>query len=403
MHENRDRIGKELFEQSKEVAEYYGFSSIESSLAALRELKGDKETRGLRQPKEGAPGEANRLTIMDAYANHGLSSLPVPLLLYHSEPLWKQMDRARYGEAIAVQFSLEIIGTEKSIAEAILLKTAFTILYEAGFKNLSVVVNSLGDRESIARFAKEFANYYRKHMHDVPSHCRENIKKDVMKTLECAQDKCMLFKEEAPKPIASLSEDSRRHFSEVLEFLESMEVPYRINHCLVGGKDFYTKTIFEIRSDDGANAVFSKRAFEPLLAKGGRFDDLTRKLWGKKDVPSVGISISMGGLGLLLPNKNTKRKVIHPVAYLVQLGFDAKLKCLDAIEILRRAKIPIYQSLSKDRFSAQLALLEKMNIPYTIIIGQKEALEGTAIVRNMATRSQETVSLMELPKRLRKV
>lgn len=399
---NQEKIGNLLYEQSREIAEYYGFISLTDTLASLTDIK-SKEPPKLRQPKEGVPGEANRITLMDAYVNHGLSALPQPILIYHSEPLWKQMERAEYGGANAVQFSLEIIGTTKSIAEAILFKTAFTILEEAGFKNMSVVVNSLGDRDSIARFSREFGAYYRKRMSEVPGHCRELIKKDVLKALECATEKCMLFKEEAPKPIASLSEESRRHFSEVLEFLESMSVPYRINHCLVGGKDFYTKTIFEIHSDDESNAEYPKRKLEKVLAKGGRYDDLPRQMMGKREIPAVGISISMGGLGLTLPKRNAPKKNKQATAYLIQLGFDAKLKSLDAIEILRRAHIPIYQSLSKDRFSAQLAMTEKLDIPYMIIIGQREALEGTAIVRNMTTRCQETILLSELPRRLKKV
>ncbi len=403
MTSKRNTQGDRLFEQSREIAEYYGFNSLSHTLSDLSLLKGKKRVDHLRAPKEGVPGEANRISLMEAHFNHDFNSLPQPLFLYHSEPLWKQMDRSLYGGEKAAQFSLEIIGTGKSIAEAILFKTAFTILREAGFPDISVILNSLGDRESIARFSREFNAYYRKRMNEVPSHCRDNIKKDVLKTLECAHDKCMLFKEEAPKPIASLSEESRRHFSEVLEYLESMGVPYRINHCLVGGKDFYTKTIFEIRSESDVNEKFPKQTFSPVLAKGGRYDDLTKKMWGRKEVPAVGISISMGGLGLTLPSKNQKQKESQPAAYLIQLGFEARIKCLDAIEILRRANIPIFQSLSKDRFSAQLAMTENMNIPYTIIIGQKEALEGTAIVRNMMTRCQETVPLLELPRRLKKI
>src|SRR3989344_6450958 len=387
-----------LFEQSRDIAEYYGFSSLGATLQEVSKLKGRKNVR-LRTAKEGAMGEANRITLMEAYSNFDFSPLPHPLFIYHSEPLWKTMDRNFYGGDNAVQFSLEIIGTGKSVAEAILFKTAFTILREAGFNDLNVVINSLGDRESIARFSRDFAAYYKKKMNDVPSHCRNNNKKDVLKTLECAQNKCILLKEEAPKPIASLTEDSRRHFSEVLEYLESLAVPYRINHCLVGGKDFYTKTIFEIRSD-GPNEKYLKKQFEPVIGKGGRFDDLTKKMWNRKEVPSVGISISMGGLGLKAPSTK-KREEVKPTAYLIQLGFDAKLRCLDAIEILRQSRISVYQSLSRDQFSAQLAFTEKMEIPYTIIIGQKEALEGTSIVRNMATRSQETVPLLDLHRRLK--
>ena len=85
-----------------------------------------------------------------------------------------------------------------------------------------------------------------------------------------------------------------------------------------------------------------------------------------------------------------------PKIYFIQIGFEAKLKSLSVIEVLRKAHIPIIQSLSKDSLSAQLAIAEKTAVPYVIIFGQKEAMDQTLIVRNMENRSQETVKLAKL-------
>jgi histidyl-tRNA synthetase len=183
-----------------------------------------------------------------------------------------------------------------------------------------------------------------------------------------------------------------------------MQVPYSINNCLVGGKDYYTRTIFEIRTDDAVNKAHPKEKFENVLAAGARYDDLAKRLGSKRDVPSVGISISLGGLGLVEPRKRAEQKKSRkPPIYLIHIGMSAKQQSLEALEILRKAKIPVYQSLSRDKISVQVAAAEKMNVPYTIIIGQKEALEGTAIVRNMQNRSQQTVPLAILPSHLKKV
>lgn len=392
-----------LFEKAQEVAEHYGFSSLAKILREAEETRGAKKAV-IHPPKPDTPGEADRLSIMRAYIDLNLSNLPQPLMIYHSEPLHKTMDRSTCGGKNAVQFSLEMIGSSKSIAEATLFKTAFAILREVGFENFTVTINSLGDRDSINRFIREFTNYYRKRITEVPNHCRQWLKKDVFKVLECSQEKCMLIKEHAPKPIAALSEESRAHFSEVLEFLESMQVPYMINNCLVGGKDYYTRTIFEIQTEDTVNKKYPKATFSPTLARGGRYDDLSRKAGSKKDVAAVGISISMGGLGLLLPKRRKENKSSRKSGvYLIHLGMLAKQQSLQALELLRKSKISVYQSLSRDRISVQVAAAEKMNIPYTIIIGQKEALEGTAIVRNMSTRSQETIPLPALPTRLKKI
>jgi len=91
------------------------------------------------------------------------------------------------------------------------------------------------------------------------------------------------------------------------------------------------------------------------------------------------------------------RIIKKPKIYFIQLGFEAKLKSLTVIEILRKARVPIAQSISKDGLGQQLAIAERTGVPFTIIFGQKEALENTVIVRNMETRSQETVKISALP------
>lgn len=90
------------------------------------------------------------------------------------------------------------------------------------------------------------------------------------------------------------------------------------------------------------------------------------------------------------------RIIKKPKIYFIQLGFEAKMKSLSIIEVLRKAKIPVAQSLSKDNLSSQLATAEKLKVPYTIIYGQKEALDGTVIVRKMKNRSQKSVPIEKL-------
>jgi histidyl-tRNA synthetase len=384
-----------IYEKAVEIARYYGFSSVNEVLLEAKLEKGLKVK--IPEVKEGEPGEINRPGIMKAFLEYTGGVTGTPIMVYHTEPLRKTMKREEYGGKDAVLFALEIIGVSKSIAEALLFKVTTTILNELGFANLSADINSLGDRESIVRFTREFNNYYKKHADEVPAHCRANLKKDIFKVLECAQDKCMLFKEHAPKPIGTLTENSRGHFAEVLEFLESMDIPYSINNCLVGGKDYYTRTIFEIKTEDTTNKLFPKKSFEPTLARGGRYDDLAKKLGNKRDIPAVGITLTLGGLGIIPPKKPTEKKIKKPKIYLIHLGFEAKIKSLAALEILRRGKVPIYQSLSKDRLSAQITVAENMKVPFMLIIGQKEALEGSAIIRNMKNRSQETVPVSQLP------
>jgi len=386
---------QDVYEKAVSIARYYGFVSVAETLATAENI--GKKKAHIPAPKEGLPGEANRPGLMKALVEYQIANPTTPIMVYHSEPLRKSMHREEYGGKDAVLFALEIIGVSKSIAEALLFKTTTIIMQELGFDDLMVEINSLGDRESITRFSREFTNYYKKHTEEVPTHCQSNLRKDIFKVLECAQDKCMLFKDRAPKPISTLTENSREHFTEVLEFLESMELPFSINNCLVGGKDYYTRTIFEISTAETVNKLSPKKKFDPILARGGRYDDLAKKLGSKRDIPAVGITITLGGLGIIPPKKELAKKIKKPKIYLIHLGFEAKIKSLAALEVLRKGKVAIYQSLSKDRLSVQIAIAENMKVPFMLIIGQKEALEGTAILRNMHNRSQETVPVSRLP------
>ena len=130
---------------------------------------------------------------------------------------------------------------------------------------------------------------------------------------------------------------------------------------------------------------------------GGRYDYLAKQLGGKKDVPAVGLSISADRV-LLMPwyKKLSPRILKKPKIYFIQLGSEAKLKSLNIIEILRKAHVPIAQSLSKDSLGSQLAIAERLAIPYALIFGVKEALDNSVIVRDMSNRSQDTVKLSKL-------
>ena len=178
----------------------------------------------------------------------------------------------------------------------------------------------------------------------------------------------------------------------MLEYLEEMGIEYTINKNLVRGLSYYTRTVFEIieePTEDGGLPL--------TLAGGGRYDYLAKQIGSKKDVPAVGISIGVDRIvGAPWYKKLAPRILKKPKIYFVQLGPEAKLKSLNVIEILRKAHVPIAQSLSKDSLGSQLATAEKMGVPYVLIFGLKEALSDSVIVRDMSNRSQDTIKLSKL-------
>ncbi|KKP87018.1 MAG: Histidine-tRNA ligase, partial [Parcubacteria group bacterium GW2011_GWC1_35_8] len=283
-------------------------------------------------------------------------------------------------------------GNEKSIMDALVIKTGMTILEEAGAENLSIDINSIGDKECRNGYLKELTSYYRKHMSDLAPIDRERLKTNPLRILDSKEEKTKIINENAPDSVSFLCPSCKKHFKEVLEYLEEMNIPYNINKNLVRGLSYYTRTVFEILEQGGAEDG------SPLaLAGGGRYDYLARQIGGKKDVPAVGISIGVDRIVASPWYKKLSPRILKkPKMYFIQLGSEAKLKSLNIIEILRKAHVPIAQALSKDSLGSQLAIAERLAIPYALIFGVKEAIDNSVIVRDMSNRSQNTVKLNKL-------
>ncbi len=412
----RDIFGKEyyayqgFFEKAAEVATYYGFRPIEtpvlerepvftSSLGVGTDIR-DKEmytlkTKGGDHLVMRPEGTA---AIMRAYIEHGMQAQPQPVMFYNYGPYFRHENPQRGRLREFRQFGLEILGTPKSIADALIIRTMTLVLEEAGFKNLSVEINSIGDKTCRGSYMRALVGFYKKHTSSLCSDCHERLKTNPLRLLDCKNPKCQELKAEAPTSIASLCNECRHHFKEVIEYLEAMEISYRINNNLVRGLDYYTRTVFEVIDATPTLLENGEPAAPIALGGGGRYDYLAKALGSKKEVPAVGCAIGVDRVIMSPAHKPLDPRILKkPKVYFIQLGSEAKLKSFTIIETLRKAHVPIAQSLSKDGLAQQLAIAERSGAPYTIIFGQKEALDDTVIARNMETRSQETVKLADLP------
>lgn len=417
----RDIINEEyynfqgFFEKAQEVAVYYGFKPLETPMLEHTEVftsgigEGtdivDKEMYTLKtkggdslslKPEHTAP-------LMRAYIEKGMQNIPQPVLFYQYGPVFRHDNpqRGRYRQFY--QFDVDSLGSDKSIIDAMLIKVCMSILEEAGAENLSVDINSIGDKECRGGYIKELVSYYRKHINNLAPIDRERLKTNPLRILDSKEEKTKEINENAPDAISFLCSSCKKHFKEVLEYLEEMNIRYTINKNLVRGLSYYTRTVFEIIEQGKGEDQIEDSA--PLtLAGGGRYDYLARQIGSKKDVPAVGFSIGVDRI-IASPwyKKLAPRILKKPKIYFIQLGSEAKLKSLNIIEILRKAHIPIAQSLSKDSLGSQLAIAEKLNVPYALIFGVKEALDDSVIVRDMSNRSQETVKLSKLLEYLKEI
>lgn len=393
-HENLDKVG--------EIPVYYGFQphkSPEIKKVDLDQAKSLLDGDFIDDENENSQVKLplhveEKIALLRMYTENNMHTMTQPVMFYFKEPFKGSIKKG--GASFSRYCDLEIMGGSKSIAEALLIQTTRAILKEEGYDNICVEINSIGDRDSINRFTRDLTNYYRKHVNDMHVDCRQLLKKDPFELLACQNEKCKKINEGAPRSMNFLSESSRIHFGEVLEYLEALGIPYKINNALIGNKKYCTETIFSINNVDDKDKKKRK-----VLAIGVRYDGLSKKIGCKKEIHGVGISI------LIKNNKTDLRKDLkktkRPFASFVQLGFESKLLSLGIIESLREAKIPLFLSLARDRLGAQVSAVEKFQIPYALIMGKKEAVEKTIIVRNNDTHAQEIVNITDLPKYMKKL
>ncbi|MEI6191158.1 MAG: His/Gly/Thr/Pro-type tRNA ligase C-terminal domain-containing protein [bacterium] len=401
MTKNKSKESKFLdlknIDKSTEAAVYYGFMPIEMP-------KIEKEDKDKTKTiKEGEPitviGSNEKIeniieeksALLRTYFNTNMAIMPQPVMITYNGFI---NDGPERNQGKNRKIGLEIIGSSKSIAEVIIIKTALAILEDNGFKNLQVEINSIGDRESYNKFVRELTAYYRKNINSMQAHCRQEFKKDPFLVLNCQNEKCCTLKEDAPKSIACLSDESRQHFKEVLEYLESLDIPYKINDCLVSDRRYASGTVFEIKQKSD-----NPKIKDESLAIGFRSDLVCKKLGFKKDIPMVGAKLEFKSES----EKRQLPKIKKTSVFFIQLGNEAKHKSLKVVDILRQENIYINHALSRDKMAGQMATAERLKVPYILIMGTKEAMDNTIMIRDVATRSQETIKVSELTAHLKKL
>jgi histidyl-tRNA synthetase len=387
---NRKFLLKEI-DPVANIAKFFGFTPIKTPEISKDDLKHAthfSSEKLISKTHDFAPAPEEKIALLRTYLENNFFTLPHPLMLYYKKPMVNS-PKKRSG---VFECSLDIIGTSNSVAEALAIKTLLAILSEQKFNSFVVEINTTGDKESTMRFERELNSFIKKNWSDIPTDLKVAIKKNQTELLTSEDERLAELRSRAPKPMGYLSDASILHFKEVLEYLETMEISYRINEYLIGESSFCSQTIFRIFGTH--DSIKEKENSETLLAYGSRHNYISKKIGFKKDVSLMSTSI-------FFKKPEVVKKIIikesrAPKFYFVQLGFRARLKSLVLIDSLRKAKIPVGHSLMKDKFLNQISATETKKPSYLIIMGQKEAIDDTVVIRNVETRAQDTVSVCNL-------
>jgi histidyl-tRNA synthetase len=332
-----------------------------------------------------------------AYIQHGMLNRPQPVKLWYWGHMYRH-DRPQSGRYRQfTQFGCECIGDGAAVLDAQQAFLAWKVLDEIGVESI-VHINSIGTPESRMNYKNALVAYFRTKKHKLSEEDKKRLAKNPMRLLDSKDPGMDELKMEAPQIVDWLDEPSKAHFMQVLEYLDEMGVPYQLDPYLVRGLDYYTKTVFEVYavSDD---PEVSKLA----LGAGGRYDGLVEQLGGNP-TPACGFSLGvdrvvnrMRELDPELGSKTEQREV-----YVAQLGDQGRKKAFAIFEQLRAAGIRAAGALSKDAIKAQMELANKRGAKWAIIVGQKEVLDGTAIVRDMDSGTQETVDAKKIVHEIKK-
>ena len=311
-----------------------------------------------------------------------------PILFYSIEQV------PRSGE---VALTFHVFNVDTSIAEALLIQTMKAFVNELGYEEYKVKINSLGDRDSSNRFARELSTYLRKRIDDMPPSARELMKNNAIYALTHLIEKDHEIAQRAPNPLEYLSDSSRKHFREIIEFLDMAETPYEIDSQLIGHHECYSDALFSI---DLYNESDIDAKDPEVIIRGGRFDEFAERNT-QCAIPAVGSVVILKNRQA--PKRIPRSKVATPSAYVVQLGAGPKMRSLLLIDTLRKARIPVFQNLASNSLSEQLRDAEKKEARYAVIIGHKEYVEETAILRDIKLQNQENVTLPQVVKKLKRL
>lgn len=404
-----DVLSSEIFFRRKvikvvqEVADYYGFNRIELPVIEKTEIFSYGIGQGTDIVKEKiidfkTPEGQLALrpdftpAMMRSYIENKMSAWGKPVKLFTCGPLFRREKPESEKDNQFWQCNFEVIGDNDPIYDALSIQVLRNALFDLKINNLSVEVNTVGcdgcRMSWLTKFKEDLSSKKQKMCKD----CKKKYKVNPLWVLECQNEECQEITQDAPKMIDYLCASCRRHFMALLEYLESAEIPFNINNRLVKSLDYYTRTIFQIKEVDK----------DISLAEGGRYDYLADTL-GSRSTSGVGGAINIDKLSEILESKDKKGlEQKKNKVFLVLLGDLAKKKGLSVLESLRKSGVSIAESFGRGSLNDQFKQAEKQGILLMIIIGQKEAVDGTAILRDIKSGAQETIVLENLTKELKK-
>jgi histidyl-tRNA synthetase len=327
--------------------------------------------------------------IMRAYVENGLHTLPPPLRVWTTGPLFRheRPQAGRYRQHS--QFDVEVIGEQDPAVDAEVISLAWHLFTILGFRGLRLHLNSTGCPICKPAYVQKLAAYFGQFAAQLPPDDKMRLQKNPLRILDSKEATTQPLLPDAPRITDHLCAECADHFAKLRAYLDAVERPYQLDHRLVRGLDYYTKTVFEVKAEGLGS--------QDTICGGGRYDGLIAELGGRP-TPGIGFGAGIERWVLALQHLGIKPPPPpRPDVTLSYLGETAKIAAIKLAETLRAAPIGVILTPGDRSLKAQLKSANRADVTFAIILGEDEVAAGQATVRQMRDSHETKVELDTLP------
>ena len=382
---------------AREVAAKYGYDEIRTPTFEPTELfaRGvgdttdvvqkemytfeDREHRSFTLRPEGTA------SVVRALIENGRCSDAMPLKLYYLISCFRYEKPQAGRSREFFQFGTEMFGAAAPSSDATVIALAADIIKALGIKDVTLHINSIGCPDCRPKYREALVEYFSQHTDQLCDSCRERLKTNPLRVLDCKSPICSGIAKDAPKTIEHLCDGCHDHFESLKEYLGAMGIDYEIDTHIVRGLDYYTRTVFEfIAGGIGAQST---------VCGGGRYDGLMSQLGGPA-LPGIGFAmgitrliLAMKASGVDIPTKTA------PAVYIAPMGPAASKYALAQVSKLRDKGVYAECDIVGRSLKAQMKYADKISAKYTLVVGDNELEAGRATLKDMSGGENKEIDL----------
>ncbi|MBL7986829.1 MAG: histidine--tRNA ligase [Chlorobi bacterium] len=299
---------------------------------------------------------------------------------------YEQPQSGRYRQFTT--FGIELIGSPLPEADAEVILAGVGLIESLGIRNYRLRLNSLGMPEERAAYRVALLEFLNARRSQLSQESIRRMESNPLRVLDSKKEEDVAATADAPKILDFLADESRAHFNRVRGLLDDAGVQYVVDHKLVRGLDYYTRTAFEFQGLDlGA---------QDALGGGGRYDGLIEQLGGPA-TPAIGFGFGIDRLLLAaeaagaIPNQSAALDV-----FVVGLGDSARAWAVQTTRLIRQAGLAADCDLLGRSMKAQMREANRRNARHVVIAGDNELAAGKAQLKDMQGHAQQEVELGDL-------